>query len=428
MAFPYASAFPNNNIWAGPPSCQAVGNRHFASTAIRSRIQLSDPTAAKHHLTTVGPVTACIDVYTDFFSYSSGIYHHVTGKLEGGHCVLVVGYDENDKCWIIKNSWDTTWGMNGFGKISYNDLKFNGSFYPMYGATGTLLPLYRQFIRQTGTPLALGEDANGDFTVAKIANNGFSDLVFIKRRNTGTNTIEVQVLSGASNYQTFITQTGTPLGAGEDGNGDFFMADVDGDGKPDLVFVKRRNTGSGKIEVHVLSGASNYQQFIVQTGTALAQTEDANGSFYLADVTGDGKADLVFIKRRSTGTGTIEIHVLSQNSNFQAFVHQSGTPLSLAEDHNGDFLLADIDRSGKADLVFLKRRNTGTGTIEVHVISAASGFANFFVQTGSTLTQGEDANGSFAVGDVVADGWTDLVFIKRRNTGTNRIEVHALRG
>jgi hypothetical protein len=352
----------------------------------------------------------------------------VTGSLEGGHCVLVVGYDENDQCWIIKNSWDTTWGMNGFGKISYDDLKFGGNFYPMYGATGTLLPLFRQFIRQTGTPLAMGEDANGDFMVANVAGNGFSDLVFIKRRNTGTNSIEVHVLSGTSNYQAFIMQTGTPLSAGEDGDGDFFMADINGDGKPDLVFVKRRNTGTGKIEVHVLSGASNYQQFIVQTGTALAQAEDGNGSFYLADVTGDGKADLVFIKRRNTGTGTIEIHVLSQDSNFQTFVHQSGTPLSLAEDQNGDFLLADIDRDGKADLVFIKRRITGTGRIEVHVLTAASGFQNFFVQSGSTLTQGEDANGSFALGDVIADGWTDLVFVKRRNTGTNRIEFHALRG
>jgi hypothetical protein len=32
------------------------------------------------------------------------------------------------------------------------------------------------------------------------------------------------------------------------------MADVDGDGILDLVFIKRRNTGSGTIEVHALSG------------------------------------------------------------------------------------------------------------------------------------------------------------------------------
>lgn len=427
-AFPYASAFPNGDIWQGPPHGRATPNRHFSQTSIRSRVQLSTPAAAKHHLTNVGPVAACMDVYGDFFNYSSGVYKHVTGDLEGGHCVLVVGYDDADKCWIIKNSWDTTWGMGGYAYVSYEALVFNGSFYPMYGATGTVLPCFREFIRQTGTPLASGEDTNGDFTVARIAGNSYSDLVFIKRRNTGTGTIEVHALSGASNYQSFLVQTGTPLTQGEDANGDFFMADVNGDGKPDLVFVKRRNTGSGQIEVHVLSGASNYQNFILQTPTALSSAEDANGSFYLADVTGDGKADLVFIKRKNTGTGSIEVHTLTATSNFATFAHHTGTPLALGEDGNGDFLLADIDRSGKADLVFIKRRNTGTKTIEVHVLSESSGFQQFFLQTGSALAQGEDANGSFALGDVIADGWTDLVFIKRRNTGTGRIELHALRG
>ena len=139
-AFPYASAFPGSNIFATPPVCRIAGDRAQRIVKPTSRIALADPTAVKNHITNVGPVTGCLDVFTDFFSYKTGVYHHVSGVLEGGHCVLVIGYSEADQAWVVKNSWNTTWGQGGFGLISYADMKFGGNFFPMYGATGIKLP------------------------------------------------------------------------------------------------------------------------------------------------------------------------------------------------------------------------------------------------------------------------------------------------
>jgi len=58
-------------------------------------------------------------VYEDFFNYKSGVYHHVYGKMEGGHAVKIVGWGvENDvPYWICANSWDKTWGEDGFFRI-----------------------------------------------------------------------------------------------------------------------------------------------------------------------------------------------------------------------------------------------------------------------------------------------------------------------
>lgn len=71
-----------------------------------------------------------------------------------------------------------------------------------------------------------------------------------------------------------------------------------------------RKTGSGQIEVDVLSAASGYQQLIQHAASGLSQVEDDAGDFDLRDMNLDGTNDLVFIKRRNTGTGTIELHAM----------------------------------------------------------------------------------------------------------------------
>ena len=63
-----------------------------------------------------------MDVYTDFYSYIGGIYKYVTGKLEGGHAILIVGYDDASQYFIVKNSWGDGWGESGYFRIAYSEL------------------------------------------------------------------------------------------------------------------------------------------------------------------------------------------------------------------------------------------------------------------------------------------------------------------
>jgi hypothetical protein len=134
----------------------------------------------------------------------------------------------------------------------------------------------------------------------------------LKRSNTGTGTLEVHVLSGASNYQSFLLQTGTPIGQADAAtNFTFAVGDYDQDGRPDLFCLKRTNTGTGSLEVHILSRASNYQSFVLQTGTPIGQADAAtNFTFAVGDYDQDGRPDLFCLKRTNTGTGKLEVHVL----------------------------------------------------------------------------------------------------------------------
>jgi len=80
-----------------------------------------NPEQIKEWVSTKGPVSACFIVYEDFFSYRSGIYRHVTGGEAGGHCVTIIGYNDNPGYWICKNSWGTGWGDQGVFWIAYGE-------------------------------------------------------------------------------------------------------------------------------------------------------------------------------------------------------------------------------------------------------------------------------------------------------------------
>lgn len=76
----------------------------------------------KNALVTYGPLVTTMDVYSDFYSYKSGVYSRVGGTYEGGHAVLLVGYNDAGQYFIVKNSWGTYWGESGYFRIAYSQL------------------------------------------------------------------------------------------------------------------------------------------------------------------------------------------------------------------------------------------------------------------------------------------------------------------
>ncbi|MDQ1260906.1 MAG: hypothetical protein QG575_87 [Euryarchaeota archaeon] len=75
-----------------------------------------------------GPVITGMKVYDDFFYYDGGIYSAVYGGFVGNHAVSVIGFSDEGKYWICKNSWGTSWGESGWFRISYTADTAFGSF------------------------------------------------------------------------------------------------------------------------------------------------------------------------------------------------------------------------------------------------------------------------------------------------------------
>jgi C1A family cysteine protease len=40
-------------------------------------------------------------------------------QILGGHAVLVCGYEDSKQLFIVRNSWGTRWGVNGYFYIPY---------------------------------------------------------------------------------------------------------------------------------------------------------------------------------------------------------------------------------------------------------------------------------------------------------------------
>jgi len=77
---------------------------------------ISGETEIMNEIYQYGPVEGAFTVYEDFVSYKSGVYQHTTGGVLGGHAIKILGWgvDNGVKYWIVANSWNPSWGNQGF--------------------------------------------------------------------------------------------------------------------------------------------------------------------------------------------------------------------------------------------------------------------------------------------------------------------------
>lgn len=69
-----------------------------------------------------GPLVTTMTVYEDFLTYAGGIYKSVGSHSVGGHAVSIVGYNDQERYWIVRNSWGEDWGEKGFVRVSWDDI------------------------------------------------------------------------------------------------------------------------------------------------------------------------------------------------------------------------------------------------------------------------------------------------------------------
>jgi C1A family cysteine protease len=90
---------------------------------------------AFYNLLKQGPLTIVIDAGSRIFqSYKSGILN-IPGCTKVSHAIVAVGYgiQGTEDYWIVRNSWDTTWGMKGYAWVKKDDANKRSCFVAQYG-------------------------------------------------------------------------------------------------------------------------------------------------------------------------------------------------------------------------------------------------------------------------------------------------------
>lgn len=71
-----------------------------------------------------GPIAVGLDASPNFLLYSSGVFYDASCSSTAlNHAAVVIGYDQDangNEYYIVKNSWGTGWGQQGYVYMSRN--------------------------------------------------------------------------------------------------------------------------------------------------------------------------------------------------------------------------------------------------------------------------------------------------------------------
>ena len=104
-------------------------------------VTLSGADNMKQWIDANGPISACFQCYPEFDGACQNdsvyIYSNPNNDPADGHCIVIVGYDDTKQAWLVRNSWGTGWGTNGYGWFGYGQGEYGLEYYCSYGVLGS---------------------------------------------------------------------------------------------------------------------------------------------------------------------------------------------------------------------------------------------------------------------------------------------------
>ncbi len=90
-----------------------------------------------------GPIWTGVCADTSFSNYTGGVFAG-SGCTNLNHGVVIVGWDDNNGqgYWIMRNSWGSRWGVNGYMNIKWgaNAIGSRDNYYATYAGSGSCTP------------------------------------------------------------------------------------------------------------------------------------------------------------------------------------------------------------------------------------------------------------------------------------------------
>jgi len=109
------SDYPYTSGSGSTGTCKFVSSKVVAGTKLNSYTSIAKSEAQLQAALNNGPASVCVAADA-FQTYRGGILKSCPGSID--HCVQAVGYDSGNNYWIVRNSWATTWGEQGYIRIA----------------------------------------------------------------------------------------------------------------------------------------------------------------------------------------------------------------------------------------------------------------------------------------------------------------------
>jgi hypothetical protein len=166
-------------------------------------------------------------------------------------------------------------------------------------------------------------------------------------------------------------------------------SDIDGDGKPDIILSK------GNSGVFIYRNIST-DSLAFGSEIMVTHTQNSGSKIAVQDMDGDGKPDLIL----SDDNNSVSIFKNQSNIGAIAFSAKISYPAGF---YSEGMAIADLDGDGKADIAITER---GGAIVSVYKNTGVAGTISF----GSKMEIDTDAPGAFNIvaGDVNGDGKPDL--------------------
>eukprot|EP01102_Stenamoeba_stenopodia_P018125 TRINITY_DN6608_c0_g1_i4.p1 TRINITY_DN6608_c0_g1~~TRINITY_DN6608_c0_g1_i4.p1 ORF type:complete len:345 (-),score=79.08 TRINITY_DN6608_c0_g1_i4:86-1120(-) len=110
------SSYPYHAAPTG--TCSFSSNNVVATVSSWQYASQGDENLLLQNLVSWGPLSICLDALSGWQDYNGGVLTAAQCNFNGtfDHCVQLAGYDQSGSTpyWIVRNSWGTSWGYQGF--------------------------------------------------------------------------------------------------------------------------------------------------------------------------------------------------------------------------------------------------------------------------------------------------------------------------
>jgi hypothetical protein len=260
---------------------------------------------------------------------------------------------------------------------------------PTTNGTPSLAVMLGQSNGQLGPPTITPGLLAGIMTAGDVNGDGSVDIVSTAVNSTNVSLVSVLLNDGKGNFRqsSEIPFTGEFPGS-------LTLVDVDGDGKPDLLFSVQ---GGSIYYCRNLGGGS------FATPVTLATTSGDNQTFFVGDFNRDGRPDIVYVATNST-TGQDQVHLLL-NAGGRTFSDQIASGIS---GQIGYFAIGDFNNDGNLDIALQPESSSASPTTVSISMFFGQGDGSFVA--GPTTIFDTDAFQPYHIvaGDFDGDGNLDL--------------------